>query len=93
MHVLKKSASSDFYDVSYTVIHHNKVRCSTVSELQQLVLTHYRLQSACVALTHLDAGDAQGRLQVLRHAEGHTLRHAQTLALLEADVVVNVHHL
>ena len=41
----------------------------------------------------LKSGDAQRRPQVLRHPVGHPLGDAQTAALLEADVVVDMHHL
>lgn len=43
--------------------------------------------------THLNAGYSQGRLDVRRHAERHFFGYAQSLALLEADVIVDMHHL
>ena len=44
-------------------------------------------------VTHLHASDSQSILQVLRHAERHLLRNAQTLAFLKAHVVIDVYHL
>ena len=43
--------------------------------------------------THLCSSHAERRLQVLSEAKGNALGNAKTLALLEADVVIDVHHL
>lgn len=43
--------------------------------------------------TYLEAGDAERGEQIGRHAERHPLGDSQRLALLEAHVVVDVHHL
>ena len=43
--------------------------------------------------TYFSSGHAEGRLEVLGHAEGNSLGNAQTLAFLEADIVIDVNDL
>lgn len=43
--------------------------------------------------TYLNTSETKCILNVLCHPEGHFLRHPQTAALLETDVVVHMDHL
>ena len=42
---------------------------------------------------HLHSSESESVLDILGHAERNPLGHSQALALLKADVVVDVHHL
>jgi hypothetical protein len=73
--------ASKTYDAYYDMCHH----ISTAGVA--CVMTFNRI------IIYLNAGHPEGCLDVRGHSERDALWHTQALALLKADVVVDVHHL
>ena len=76
-----------------TAMHSVLIKPGLNSPTQQVSINVVQSSVSLPNNAHLNSSEAQSTLDVLGHPEGHPLRHTQAVALLEAHVVVHMHHL